>query len=310
MMKNKLVTLFGGGGFLGRYVVQELLRAGARVRIAERDPRDAWYLKPQGGVGQTQFVAADITRPDTVERALTGADAVVNLVGILSGNFEKVHVEGARNVAVAAAKAGCESMVQISAIGADPDSPSAYGRSKAKGEQAVREAFPGATILRPSIVFGREDDFVNRFANMIVSAPIVPVVRPQVRFQPVYVADVAQAVLAALSDPKTHGGKTYALGGPDIMTMGELIRWIAKTIGRDKPIIDLSDSFGSLLAAMPGTPITSDQWKMLQRDNVVGDEAGIAALGVHPVPMATVAPGWLVQYRRNGRFSRRIGKPA
>ena len=251
MMKNKLVTLFGGGGFLGRYVVQELLRAGARVRIAERDPRDAWYLKPQGGVGQTQFVAADITRPDTVERALTGADAVVNLVGILSGNFEKVHVEGARNVAVAAAKAGCESMVQISAIGADPDSPSAYGRSKAKGEQAVREAFPGATILRPSIVFGREDDFVNRFANMIVSAPIVPVVRPQVRFQPVYVADVAQAVLAALSDPKTHGGKAYALGGPDIMTMGELIRWIAKTIGRDKPIIDLSDSFGSLLAAMP-----------------------------------------------------------
>ena len=305
MMKNKLVTLFGGGGFLGRYVVQELLRAGARVRIAERDPRDAWFLKPQGGVGQTQFVAADITRPDTVARALVGADAVVNLVGILSGNYEKVHVDGARNVAEAAAQAGCEAMVQISAIGADADAPSAYGRSKAKGEEAVKAAFPGATILRPSIVFGREDEFVNRFAQMVASAPVVPVIASQTRFQPVYVADVATAVLAALDDPNAHGGKTYALGGPDVIKMGELIRWIAKTIGRDRMIVDLPDGVASMLASMPGTPITTDQLRMLQHDNVVGTQPGIAELGIAPTPIATVAPGWLVLYRRNGRFGRR-----
>ncbi|MBW4329984.1 complex I NDUFA9 subunit family protein [Stakelama sp. CBK3Z-3] len=304
-MKNKLVTLFGGGGFLGRYVVQELLRAGARVRIAQRDPRDAWYLKPQGGVGQTQFVAADITRPDTVKRAVEGADAAVNLVGILSGNFEKIHVEGARNVAQAAREAGCTSMVQISAIGADADSPSAYGRSKAQGEAAVKESFGEATILRPSIVFGREDDFVNRFAQMVASAPIVPVVRARTRFQPIYVADVAAAVLAALDDREAHGGKAYALGGPDIISMGELIHWIAKTIGRERTIVELPDSIGSMLASLPGTPITSDQWRMLQRDNVVGDLPGIRDLGVDPTPMATIAPGWLVQYRRNGRFGRR-----
>ncbi|MBR0553213.1 complex I NDUFA9 subunit family protein [Stakelama marina] len=305
-MKNKLVTIFGGGGFLGRYVVQDLLAAGARVRIAQRDPRDAWYLKPLGGLGQTQFIAADITRPETVERAVAGADGVVNLVGILSGDFEKYHVDGARNVAEAAAASGAESLVHISAIGADADSPSAYGRSKAEGEAAVRKAFANATILRPSIVFGREDQFINRFARMISSAPIVPVLRGPTRFQPIYVADVAAAVVKALGDPEAYGGRVFELGGPDILTMDALIRWIAKTIGRDPAIVDVPDGLGSMLASLPGTPITRDQWQMLLRDNVVAqDTAGVTELGITPTPLATVAPGWLVQYRRHGRFGRK-----
>lgn len=304
-MKNQLITLFGGGGFVGRYVVQELLKAGARVRIAQRDPRQALYLKTQGGLGQTQFVAADLARPETVARALAGSDRVVNLVGVLSGDFETAHVTGARNVAQAAAMAGVRSFVQISAIGADAQSPSAYGRSKAGGEEAVLAAFANATILRPSIVFGREDQFVNRFAGMIASLPLVPVMASATRFQPIYVVDLAQAIVAALDQPERFGGRTYEIGGPDIISMGELNRWIAATLGRTVPIVDVPNDLGGVIAWLPFTPISSDQWAMLQRDNVVSpDAAGIAAFGIDPVPLATVAPDWLVQYRKNGRFGR------
>ncbi|WP_066721472.1 complex I NDUFA9 subunit family protein [Sphingomonas pituitosa] len=306
-MKDRLVTLIGGGGFLGRYVAQELLAAGARVRVVERKPRDAWFLKTQGNLGQTQLVVGDITRPETLARALQGSDAVVNFVGILSGDFEKVHVDGARNVAEAAKAAGAAALVHISALGADAASPSAYGRSKAAGEQAVLAAFPGATILRPSIVFGREDAFVNRFAGMITGAPlnIVPVVRGETRFQPVFVADVAHAITAALADPAAHGGKTYTLGGPDVLSMSALLRWIAGAIGRKPHFVELPDSLAGLIAALPGTPITRDQFAMLQADNVVPAGAeGLAALGVTPTPMATVAPTWLVRFRQAGRFSR------
>lgn len=299
-MKNKLVVLFGGGGFLGRYVAQELLRRGARVRIAQRRPRDAWYLKPQGGLGQTQFVAADVTRPDTLARALQGADAAVNLAGILKGDFQAVHVRGAAAVAEAAARAGCESLVHISALGADADSPSAYGRSKAAGEQAVREAFPRATILRPSFLFGREDQFVNRFAGLIGGAPVVPVLRGDLRFQPAWVVDVAEAVAVALADPGKHAGKTYELGGPDTLTMAELQRWIAREIGRAPIFVDVPDPIGALIAPLA---MSGDQWRMLGRDNVVGAGAkGFAALGIAPTPLASVAPSWLVRFRRHGRF--------
>ena len=305
-MNDKLITVFGGGGFVGRYIVQALLAKGARVRIAQRDPRQAWFLKPSGGLGQTQFIAADIARPETLARAVEGSDGVVNLVGVLSGDFDKYHVRGARAVAAAADAAGAGSFVQMSAIGADPESDSAYGRSKAFGEQAVRGAFANAVILRPSIIFGREDAFVNRFARMIQSAPVVPVLRAEAKFQPVYVADVAEAVVRVLADPIRFAGKTIELGGPDIITMGALIRWIAQTIGRDPAIVDLPDQIGSLIAGagfLPGAPITRDQWKMLQTDNVVSSATlGIADLGITPVPMATVAPGWLVQYRKQGRF--------
>ena len=308
-MKNKLVTLIGGGGFVGRYAAQALLRAGARVRIAQRDPRQAWYLKPQGALGQTQFVAADINRPETVLRAVQGADAVVNLVGVLAGDFERAHVDGARTIADAAAKAGVETLVHVSAIGADPESASRYGRSKGNGEIAVREAFANATILRPSIVFGREDNFVNRFAGMIAVAPIVPVLRTGTKFQPVFAADVGEAIRAAVASPGSFAGRTLELGGPDVITMGNLIRWIADAIGRSPTILELPDMVGAAIARagfLPGAPITWDQWLMLGRDNVVSGEDGLAALGIDATPMAAVAPEWLVRFRKQGRFGRRM----
>nr|WP_295668471.1 complex I NDUFA9 subunit family protein [Sphingomonas sp.] len=304
-MKDRLVTLIGGGGFVGRYVAQDLLKAGARVRIAQRDPKSAFYLKTQGGLGQTQFAAVDVTKPESIARAVHGSDAVVNLVGILSGDFHRVQTEGAGNVAKAAAATGVAALVHVSAIGADTESPSAYGRSKGEGEAAVRAAFPTATILRPSIVFGREDQFVNRFAGMISAVPVVPVLRAKAKFQPVYVGDVAKAVTQALAEPERFGSTTYELGGPDVLTMGALIRWIAEAIGRDPTIIELPDVAGAALSNLgflPGAPITRDQWKMLQSDNVVTGANGLDIFGIAATPLDSVAPGWLVRYRREGRF--------
>lgn len=304
-MTNKLVTLIGGGGFLGRYVARELMRDGTRVRVAQRDPRQAYFLRTQGGLGQTQFVAADITRPDTVARAVEGADAVVNLVGVMGGKMQAVHVEGARTVAEAARAAGVAALAHVSAIGADANGQAAYARSKGEGEAAVRQAFPNATILRPSIVFGREDQFVNRFAGM-VSAPVVPILRAGVKFQPVFAGDVGEAIAAALRDPEAHGGRTYELGGPDVISMGELVRWIAKTLGRTPHFLELPDAAGALLARVPGSPITRDQWLMLQQDNVVAAGApGLAELGVTAEPLAAIAPDYLVRFRKAGRFGRR-----
>lgn len=304
-MTNKLMTLIGGGGFLGRYVARELMRDGTRVRVAQRDPRQAYFLRTQGGLGQTQFVAADITRPDTVARAVEGADAVVNLVGVMGGKMQAVHVEGARTVAEAARAAGVAALAHVSAIGADANGQAAYARSKGEGEAAVRQAFPNATILRPSIVFGREDQFVNRFAGM-VSAPVVPILRAGVKFQPVFAGDVGEAIAAALRDPEAHGGRTYELGGPDVISMGELVRWIAKTLGRAPHFLELPDAVGALLARVPGSPITRDQWLMLQQDNVVAAGApGLAELGVTAEPLAAIAPDYLVRFRKAGRFGRR-----
>lgn len=313
-MKDKLVTVFGGSGFIGRYAAQALLRAGARVRFAERDPRRAFHLKMLGGLGQTQFVAADITRPETVVRAVEGAEAVVNLVGIFGRDMARVHVDGARAVAEAASRAGASALVHVSALGADPQSRSAYGRTKGAGEQAVAAAFPNATILRPSTVFGQEDQFLNRFAQMIARLPVVPVLRPQVRFQPVFAADVGEAIRAAAADPGEYGARTFELGGPDRLSMIELQRWIAETIHRRPAFLELPDVAGALIARMgflPGAPITTDQWLMLQQDNVVAPEAaGLEALGVTPTPLATVAPAWLVRFRRRGRFERRPARTA
>lgn len=305
-MKDRLVTLVGGGGFLGRYVAQALLSRGARVRIAQRDPRRAYFLRPLGGLGQTQFVAADLAKPESIARAVAGSDAVVNLVGILSGDFHAVQAEGARIVAEAAAEAGAGAFVHISAIGADAASDSAYGRSKGEGEAAVLAAFPAATILRPSIVFGREDQFVNRFAAMIASAPVVPVLRAGTKFQPVYVGDVADAVVAALDHPELCAGQILELGGPDVLTMGALVRWIAAATGRKRTILELPDMVGATIATfgfLPGAPITADQWKMLARDNVVSGTDGLQTLGIVPTPLDAVASGWLVRYRKGGRFA-------
>ncbi len=306
-MRDTLVTLFGGGGFIGRYVAQALLARGARVRIAQRDPRQAFFLKPQGGLGQTQFVAADLTKPDSVARAVAGADAVVNLVGVFTGDLDAIHVEGARTIAAESAKAGVGALVHLSAIGADATSASRYGRTKGEGEAAVRGAFPGATILRPSTVFGREDAFVNRFAGMIAALPVVPILRAGARFQPVFVADVADAIVAAIADPRQYGGRLFELGGPDVLTMAQLNAWIAGAIGRKARLLPLPDAVGAGMAAfgfLPGAPITAEQWKMLQADAVVSEGAdGLDALGITPTPLAAVAPAWLVRFRRQGRFN-------
>jgi NADH dehydrogenase len=306
--RDQVVTLFGGGGFLGRYVAQALMKTGARVRIAERDPSNAWFLKPLGALGQSQFVSADILRPDSARRAAQGSTAVVNLVGILKGDFQKFHVEGARNAAQAAAAVGASAFVQISAIGADPASPAEYGRSKAAGEAAVREAFPAATIIRPSVLFGAEDQFVNRFAGLASLLPVVPVVRPTVKLQPAWVSDVARAIADAAIDPRSHAGKTYELGGPEVLTMEALNRWIGEATGRTKPIWPMPDEAAALMAKavgwLPGAPITADQWEMLSRDNVVAADAeGFEAFDIAPTPLEAVAPAWLVRYRRHGRFS-------
>lgn len=304
-LDGQLITVLGGGGFVGRYVVQRLLARGARVRIAQRNPRAATFLKPLGGLGQTQFVVADVRDAASVARAVAGSDAVINLVGAF-GDMQAVQADGAGHVAAAAAAAGVGTLVHVSAIGADRDSLSAYGRSKGDGEAAVRAAFPGAAILRPSIVFGREDQFINRFAAMMRVSPVIPVIAPATRFQPVYVGDVADAVMAALAP--AAAGQLYELGGPEVLTMAALLRWIANATGRSPLFVDVPDFVASGLASglgwAPGAPITKDQWLMLQQDNVVAaDAAGLAQLGVVPTSLAAVADGWLVQYRRLGRFA-------
>ncbi len=195
-----LITVFGGGGFIGRYVCEALLKAGARIRVAERHPRRAWFLQPLGSIGHFSAVAADLQRPVTIAAAVEGADAVINLVGIFNGNLDRVHVEGAGKLAAAAKSAGATAFVHISAIGTDADGKSDYSRTKALGEQAVRAAFPKATIIRPSVVFGPEDNFTNRFASL-ARFPFLPVIAPRTRFQPVYVRDLGRAIAAAALDP-------------------------------------------------------------------------------------------------------------
>ncbi len=303
-----LIIVFGGGGFIGRYVCEALLKAGARLRVAERDPRRAFFLQPLGEMGQVTAIAADLGRPASIERAVDGADAVINLVGIFKGDLDLIHVEGARLAAKAAARAGASAFVQVSAIGADPAGASDYGRTKGRGEQAVRAAFPRATIIRPSVVFGPEDDFTNRFASM-ARLPILPVIAPRTRFQPVFVRDLAQAIAAAALDPKAHGGKTYELAGPDAMTMRELNAEIAALADRSPELVDVPNFVAAGIAALgflPGAPLSRDQWLMLQRDNVAsGDFPGFKAFGIAPTPMSAAAPEWLGRFRKGGRFSPR-----
>lgn len=304
-MKDRLVTLIGGGGFAGRYVAQALLKAGARVRIAQRDPRGAWFLKPLGGLGQTQFVAADVRRPESLARAVAGADAVVNLAGVFGSAMQDVNVGGAANAARAATMEGAQAFVQVSAIGADPASPSAYGRSKGEGEGQVRAAFPQATILRPSLMFGQEDAFVNRFAAIAARAPVVPVLKGATRIQPVFVADVAAGIVKALDDPQTFGGQMLELGGPEVMSFTQFNRWLVDAIGSGKPVVELPDFVGAAIATLgflPGAPLSWDQWLMLQQDNIAASD-GLGALGVTPTPLAAVAAAWLVRFRKHGRFA-------
>ena len=301
-----LITIFGGDGFVGRYVCEALLKTGARLRVAGRDPRRAWFLQPLGSVGQASAIAADITRPATFDHAIDGADAVINLVGVFKGNLEAIHVEGPGKLAAAARKAGARAFVHISAIGVDPDSQSAYSRTKARGEQVVRAGFPKATIIRPSTVFGPEDDFTNRFAAM-AGGSVLPVIAPQTRFQPVYVRDLARAIAAAALDPAKHGGKTYELGGPEALTMRQLNEQVAALSGQNPSLADVPNIVAAGIAALgflPGAPLSRDQWLMLQTDNVPsGKHPGFKEFGITPTPLGAVAPEWLSRYKKGGRFA-------
>lgn len=311
---ERLVTVFGGGGFIGRYVCEQLFKSGVRVRIAQRDPRKAYMIQPLGQVGQFGFEKADITNPDSVRNAVKSATAVVNLCGVFGRGMYAVHVEGARNVARAALEAGAEALVHVSAIGADPNSQSNYGRTKSEGEQAVREAFPGATIVRPSLVFGPEDDLTNRFAAM-ARLPFLPMIAAKRNFQPVYVRDLAKAIAMAALEPDRFGGKTYEIGGPQVMSMAELHQAILQITDQHPEIVRVPDAFASMIAHLgwlPGAPLTRDQWLMLQRDNVPAQgAAGLQAFGIEPTPLAAVGYEWLGRFHRGGKFAgRRINLTA
>jgi NADH dehydrogenase len=308
MIPRSVATVFGGSGFIGRYVVKRLAAAGHIVRVAVRDTEAALFLKPMGAVGQIVPLYAPVTNAPDVARAVEDAEMVVNLVGILaerrSGDFRRVQAEGPATIAKAAAAAGVTRLVQVSAIGADAASPSLYARTKAEGEAAVRAAFPAATILRPSVVFGPEDRFFNRFAAMAQIAPCMPVISGATRFQPVYVADVADAIIAALHRPEAAGA-LYELGGPQVWTMRELLAWILRETQRRRMLMEVPMGLARLQAAvlerLPGKLLTRDQLLLLERDNVVGDGMpGLAELGVLATPVAQVVPAYLKRYRAGG----------
>ena len=307
---DRLVTLFGGGGFVGRYVAQALFKAGVRVRIAEREPRRAFFLQ-----------AALRPRPDPVHSRRHRPRERCRRRGRRrrrgdqpgrhpQGQFPRRPCQGRRQRRRRRRREqGARALVHLSAIGADPDSPSDYGRSKGEGEAAVRAAFPGAAIIRPSIVFGPEDNFVNRFASMARLLPVVPVIRGAWKLQPLFVADLGKAIAAAALEPAAHAGTTYELGGPQVFTMREFNEWICRAIGHEsKAVVDVPDAFARLGARLfgwaPGAPITWDQWLMLQNDNVAnGALPGFEAFGIRPAPLAAVAEAWLPIYRRHGRWA-------
>ena len=303
-----VVTVFGGSGFIGRYVVQELAEAGARVRAAVRLPERAGFLRPMGDVGQITPVAANVRDDASVAAAVAGADTVINLVGVLyergPQKFAAVHADGARRVAAAAKAAGATRFIQISALGADPQSGSHYASTKGAGEQLVRAAFPDATIVRPSVVFGPEDDFFNKFAMIARLSPALPLIGGgHTRFQPVYVGDVAKAV-AAVAGGNAASGETYELGGPQIYSFRELMAIVLTSIGRRRLLAPVPFPVARLQAAFlelsPFAPLlTRDQVRLLGQDNIVsGDHPGLDDLGIEAASVEAIVPAYLQRYRR------------
>ncbi len=316
---DRLVTVFGASGFVGSQVVRALAQDGWRIRAAVRNPHleQAERLRIHGKVGQIQVLPANIRKPDSVHEMLTDAVAVVNLVGVLfergRQRFQAVQAMGARNLAQAAADFGINHLVQISAIGADANSRSAYARTKGEGEQAAFELVPSAVVLRPSVVFGSEDQFFNRFANMAASAPALPLIGGgQTRFQPVYVGDVARAVVRALKDPSA-AGRTYELGGPTVYTFREILELVLRETGRNRPLVPLpffaanlmGRAFDLVTPVLPfDPPLTADQVELLRQDNVVSPNMpGLADLGVTPVAAEGIIGSYLYRFRRGGQYS-------
>jgi len=309
-LDGKLIALVGGTGFLGTHLAQELLARGARLRIAGRHPEKAFAIKPLGNLGQVQVVAADVTKPHTVRVALTGVDAVVNLVGAFTGNLDAVQGAGAGQIAAIARDAGAQAFVHVSAIGADAASPVAYARTKAAGEVAVLAAFPDAVVVRPSILFGSDDHFLTMFAGLM-RMPVLPVFAPEAKLQPLDVDDAARAIGNVLAahwvDHGAHAGKIYEIAGPEAMTMLDLNQRIARATRRSPLLIGLPDGLSKLIAAMPLTPISSDQLTLLRQGNVAsGALPGIRDLGVQPRPLGLFLERWLVTYRKHGRFGTRV----
>ena len=310
-MNTNLVTIFGGSGFLGRHTVRALARAGWRIRVATRNPGRGFFLRPLGTVGQIDFVKCDVADADAVAAAVKGSNAVINLTGILfqkGQTFEDVQAEGAANIARAAADAGVTALVHVSAIGADAQSESEYAVTKAQGEQAMREAFPNAVVLRPSIIFGPEDGFFNKFAAMARYLPVLPLVGGgHTRFQPVFVGDVAAAIVKTLSSDEARG-RTFELGGPSIYSFKELLQIILRETGRKRLLAPLPFGIASVKAAflqiMPNPILTMDQVKLLKKDNVVAPTAaGLADLGITPTSVEAVIPSYLWRFRAKGEYA-------
>lgn len=311
-----LVTVFGGSGFVGSQVVRALAKQGNRVRVAVRQPHLAHTMRLLGDVGQIEVVQANIRNEASVRRALEGAQACVNLVGVLyetgRQKFQSIHTMGAKNVATAAAAAGVARLVQVSALGADAESPSKYARTKAMGEDAVRAAFPSATFIRPSIVFGPGDGFFNKFGEMAVMSPVLPLIGGgKTRFQPVYVGDVAKAIVKAATDPAC-AGQTYELGGPAVFSFREVLEYIMAETGRQRLLLPLPSFVAGLIgkaceiiALTPiAPPLTSDQVELLKADNVVsGDKPGLAELGIPATTVEAIAPAYLYRFRKGGQYA-------
>ena len=307
MIFPQVATVFGGTGFLGRYVVKRLRQAGHVVRIATRDPGGANFLRTIGPTGEVVPLYASFTQQASITRAIEGASMVVNLIGILAegraGDFQRVHADGAGLIASEAARAGVARLTQVSAIGADPNSDSLYARSKAHGERAVSAAFPSAAILRPSVVFGAEDHFFNQFAAIARVSPVMPVFFGDTRFQPVWAGDVADAVGRTILDGVTG---IFELGGPSIMSFRDILRWILRETGRRRPLVDVPPALArlqaSVLERLPGKVLTTDQVRLLARDNVVSPGAsGFDALNITPSSIDLIVPQYLSRYRAGGR---------
>ncbi|MDP3746601.1 MAG: complex I NDUFA9 subunit family protein [Phenylobacterium sp.] len=312
-----LVTVFGGSGFVGSQVVRALARQGLRVRVAVRQPHLAHTMRLMGDVGQIEVVQANVRVTDSVRRALQGAVACVNLVGVLyetgRQKFQAVHVDGARNVAAIAKELGVERLVQISALGADEASTSKYARTKAAGEAAVRAAFPEAVLVRPSVVFGPGDDFFNKFGEMAVISPVLPLIGGgATKFQPVFLGDVAKAVARAVSEPG-HEGKTYELGGPAVFSFREILELILKEIERKRILLPLPFPIARVIGVLCSPlavftpwapPLTADQVESLKTDNVVsGAHPGLAELGIEPTTVEAILPTYLYRFRKGGQFA-------
>ena len=305
-LNGKLVVLIGGNGFVGTHVAQALLERGARLRIASRNPEKAFKLKPLANLGQIQFARCDVTRQDSVEAAMHGADGAVYLVGSFLGDQKALHIDGARFAADAAKSGGATSFVYVSGIGVEKASEAGYARTKALGEEAVLKAFPKATIMRPAAMFGEDDNFIQMFGGLISMLPALPVFGSDAELQPLWVDDAAEAIAEALADPGKHGGKTYEIAGPDTITMGELYERIAAAQGRERLFLQVPDFASGIFAAVPGTPMNSDQWILLKQSKALsGDKPGLEAFGVEPHPLGLFLDKWMTRYRKHGRFGKK-----